>query len=102
MSNLEHAFPRSQRIYVDGIRVGIVVDAVSEVLRVSEEDIEPPSPIVTTVAGDTASSMCINNAFITGIAKTDDGRGTSGRLIIILDLDEVLSTDERVVLKEMT
>ena len=30
-------------------KVGMVVDAVSEVLRVSGEDIEPPSPIVTIV-----------------------------------------------------
>jgi purine-binding chemotaxis protein CheW len=60
-----------------------VVDGVSEVLSVTEEDIEPPSPIV----------MTIDSAFITGIAKVDD------RLIILLDLGRVLSTGERADLQ---
>ena len=55
-----------------GATVGIVVDGVSEVLRVSQEAIEPPSPIVTTV----------DSAFIRGIAKVDD------RLVILLDRSE--------------
>ncbi len=76
---------------VDGLKVGMVVDAVSEVLRVSEEDIEPPSPIVTTV----------DSAFITGIAKVDDGAGNSGRLIILLDLGKVLSSEEQVELQTL-
>jgi purine-binding chemotaxis protein CheW len=60
--------------------VGMVVDAVSEVLRVDEEDIEPPSPVVITA----------DSAFITGIAKVDE------RLIILLDLGQVLSPEEQV------
>ncbi len=59
-------------------KVGVVVDAVSEVLRVSEESIEPPSPVVTTV----------DTSFINGIAKVDE------RLIILLDLARVLSSME--------
>jgi purine-binding chemotaxis protein CheW len=59
--------------------VGMIVDAVTEVLRVPEEAIEPLSPIVTTV----------DSAFITGIAKVDE------RLIILLDLDKVLSLEEK-------
>jgi purine-binding chemotaxis protein CheW len=70
---------RIVNVEVDGIRVGMVVDAVNEVLRVSEEDIEPPSPLVTTV----------DSAFITGIAKVHE------RLIILLDLAKVLSPEER-------
>ena len=70
---------------MDGIKVGMVVDAVSEVLRVAEEDIEPPSPIVTTV----------DSAFITGIAKEDE------RLIILLDLAKVLSTEEQTELQTL-
>lgn len=71
-------------VEMDGTQqVGMVVDAVSEVLRVPEEDIEPPSPIVTSV----------DSAFITGIAKVDE------RLIILLDLDKVLSTEEKADLK---
>jgi purine-binding chemotaxis protein CheW len=76
---------RIVNVEVDGVRVGMVVDAVSEVLRVAEEDIEPPSPIVTTV----------DSAFIAGIAKVDE------RLIILLDLARVLSTEEQAELQTL-
>ncbi|MEE8389443.1 MAG: chemotaxis protein CheW [Anaerolineae bacterium] len=82
---------RIVNVEVDGIKVGMVVDAVSEVLRVPEEDIEPPSPIVTSV----------DSSFITGIAKVDDGPGTPGRLIILLDLGKVLSTEEQADLQTL-
>lgn len=62
-----------------GQDVGMVVDAVTEVLRISDEAIEPPSSIVTSA----------NSDYLQGIAKLAD------RLIILLDLDRVLSLDER-------
>lgn len=62
-----------------GTTVGIIVDGVSEVLRVNSEAIEPPSPIVTTV----------DSAFIRGIAKVND------RLVILLDLGKVLSLQDQ-------
>lgn len=65
-------------IVIDNIRVGMIVDAVSEVLRIPEDAIEPTPPIVTTV----------DSAFITGIAKLE------GRLIILLDLGKALSLNE--------
>ena len=65
------------------LTVGMTVDAVSQVLRIEEDEIEPPSPIVTT----------IDSAFIIGIAKTDD------RLIIALDLQKVLATEEQAELQ---
>ncbi|MDY6875018.1 MAG: chemotaxis protein CheW [Chloroflexota bacterium] len=65
--------------------VGMVVDAVSEVLQVPDEAIEPPSPIVTTM----------DSAFITAIAKVDE------RLIILLDLSQVLSAEEQAELQTM-
>jgi len=68
-----------------GITAGMVVDGVSEVLRVPEEAIEPPSPLVMTV----------DSAFITGIAKVDE------RLVILLDLGKVLSLEEQSTLQEM-
>jgi len=64
---------------MDGMKIGMIVDAVSEVLRVQEEAIEPPPPMVTT----------INSAFITGIAKVGE------RLIILLDLAKVLTVSEK-------
>jgi purine-binding chemotaxis protein CheW len=66
-------------VVMGALKVGIVVDGVSEVIRVPEEAIEPPSPLVTTV----------ETAFIKGIAKMAE------RLIILLDLSEILSLQEQ-------
>jgi purine-binding chemotaxis protein CheW len=70
-------------VEMSGTLVGMIVDAVSEVLRVPAESIESPSPIVTTV----------DSAFITGIAKVGE------RLIILLDLEKVLSPEEKADLQ---
>jgi purine-binding chemotaxis protein CheW len=76
---------KSSRIVVvtiEGVKVGMIVDAVSEVLRIADEAIEPPPPMVTSV----------DTAFITGIAKVAD------RLVILLDLPRVLSMQEKTEL----
>lgn len=78
---------KSSRIVVVDVgdhTIGMVVDAVSEVLRVLTEAVEPPSPVVTTIESD----------YIRGIAKVD------GRLIILLDLNKVLSWEEKKKLRE--
>jgi purine-binding chemotaxis protein CheW len=72
-------------IEMNGSVVGMIVDAVTEVLRISPEAIEPPSPLVTT----------IDSAFITGIAKVD------GRLVILLDLSKVFSMHEKIDLQNL-
>ena len=54
--------------------IGMIVDAVTEVLRVPESAVEPPSAIVTDL--DTTD--------LRGIAKLD------GRLVMLLDLDRAL------------
>jgi purine-binding chemotaxis protein CheW len=80
--NAHRADHRDNRIVIvsiDGTKVGMVVDAVSEVLPISDEAIEPPPPMVTTV----------DTAFITGIAKVEQ------RLVILLDLGKVLSLEEK-------
>ncbi len=64
------------------IKVGVVVDAVSEVLRVAEDAILPLPPLVSTV----------NSAFLKGIVRLQE------RLIILLDLGKVLDLDERLSL----
>ena len=66
---------------LNNVTVGMIVDGVSEVLRVGDESIEPPSPIVTTV----------DSAFIRGIAKVAE------RLIILLDLNHVLTLEEAIL-----
>jgi purine-binding chemotaxis protein CheW len=83
LPSAEHT--RSSRIVVVEIGdqvVGIVVDGVSEVLRVNTATVEPPSPVV---AG-------IDSEYLHGIAKLPE------RLVILLDLDRVLAREERSAL----
>jgi purine-binding chemotaxis protein CheW len=69
-------------VSIDNTEIGMIVDGVSEVLTISDEIIEPTPPMVMTV----------DSSFITGIAKLD------GRLVILLDLTKVLSSEERMML----
>lgn len=62
---------------INGTTIGIIVDAVTEVLRIPNSAIEPASSIVT--AGDTD--------YLQGIAKLGD------RMFILLDLGRVLSEE---------
>lgn len=78
-TEITHDDKRIVVVSMDGMKIGMIVDAVSEVLRVQEEAIEPPPPMVTT----------INSVFITGIAKVGE------RLIILLDLARVLTVSEK-------
>jgi len=70
---------------IDNKIVGLVVDAVSEVLRLPAKTVEPPPPIV---AG-------IDSEYISGVGKLED------RLLILLELDKVLSKDEKKVLEKV-
>ncbi|HNT76916.1 MAG TPA: chemotaxis protein CheW [Anaerolineae bacterium] len=81
---------RETRIMVTQIRqmqVGMIVDAVTEVLRVSERAIEPPSPLVMPV-----DSMYI--AGIVHVATQDKGRDVD-RLLVLLDLEQILPSAKR-------
>lgn len=72
---------RDTRIVVvnmESMKVGMVVDAVSEVLTLPEGSVEPPSPIVTSV----------DTTYIKGIAKIEK------RLVILVELSKVLDTEE--------
>ncbi len=54
---------------------GMLVDSVTEVLRIPADSVEPPSSVVSSD----------NSKYITGIAKLDD------RLIILIDLESVFT-----------
>jgi purine-binding chemotaxis protein CheW len=69
-------------ISMEATKIGMIVDAVSEVLTLQDGTVEPAPAMVSTV----------DTTFIKGIAKVDD------RLIILLDLAEVLSTKEKAAL----
>ena len=60
-------------------KTGVIVDSVSEVLRISGESIEPPPPVIEGV----------DASFVKGVGKLDGGQ----RMVIILDLDRVLSIE---------
>jgi purine-binding chemotaxis protein CheW len=70
---------RDSRIVVvdiDGDDIGMIVDAVTEVLRISTAQIEPPSTMIAAGGSD----------YIVGIAKLEE------RLVLMLDLERVLTT----------
>jgi purine-binding chemotaxis protein CheW len=64
----------SRIIVVDiGIVLGVMVDSVSEVLRVSSDIVEPPPSM----------SVSISSEYIKGIGKLND------RLLILIDIDKL-------------
>ncbi len=65
--------------------VGFLVDKVKEVIRVEKNIIEPPPELTTSISSN----------YITGVAKLQD------RLLILLDLDKVLSGEEQEHLSEV-
>ena len=69
---------------IDGKVVGVVVDAVSEVLRLPTDTVEPPPPMV---AG-------IESEYIKGVGKLEN------RLLILLDLNKLLTTEEKELLNQ--
>jgi purine-binding chemotaxis protein CheW len=77
LSDLE--ITRDSRIVVvdiDGDDIGMIVDAVTEVLRISTTQIEPPSTMIAAGGSD----------YIVGIPKLEE------RLVLLLDLERVLTT----------
>ena len=66
--------------------VGFIVDNVSEVLKIPEDDIDPPPNIV--IAG-------LENQYIRGVCEIDN------KLLIILDFESVLFNEEYYALKDM-
>jgi len=74
---------RSRVIVVepDGVPVGMVVDSVSEVLRMSADAIEPVPDILMESGGAN-----IDSEYIRGVGKLGDGA-----LIILLDLEKLLA-----------
>ena len=65
-------------IEINGMSVGFVVDSVSEVLRIPANTVEPAPPVVAGVDSD----------YISDVGKLED------RLLILLDLDKLLSADD--------
>ena len=67
-----------------GERLGLVVDAVTEVLRAPETAVSPPPAFFRGLAAE----------FLRGIVRLND------RLVVLVDLDRILSSQERIALTE--
>ena len=64
--------------------IGIIVDAVNEVVEIAQSDIEPPPSFGAGIRPD----------FISGMAKRN------GRFVILLDINRVLSIEEMANLSQ--
>lgn len=65
--------------------IGLIVDSVSEVLRIDSSTIQPPPPLIAGLDSD----------YIKGVGKLDD------RLIILLDIDKIFTTGEHRLIEGM-
>jgi purine-binding chemotaxis protein CheW len=65
-----------------GERLGLVVDSVTEVLRAPETSVSAPPAYIRGLAAE----------FMRGIVRHE------GRLIILMDLDRILTSEERIAL----
>lgn len=72
-------------VSVEGREVGIIVDAVAEVLRITSDQVEQAPAVVSGIGKE----------YLLGVAKLED------RLLIILDLNKVLSAEELGFLDEV-
>ncbi|MBN1993375.1 MAG: chemotaxis protein CheW [Anaerolineae bacterium] len=80
---------------LDDLLVGLIVDRVTEVTKIAEADVEPPSPLLASV----------DTAYLRGIGKfkkkADEEAGeVEGKLVILLDLNRVFSREEQQALVE--
>lgn len=67
------------------VKFGVMVDQISEVEKIPVDIIETPPKVVSGINGE----------FISGIAKTKE------RLLILLDIEKILTNDEQEVIKSI-
>ena len=72
-------------VEVSGQTVGVIVDAVAEVVRIAAASIEPPPP-----------AFILDAKYIQGVGKLGD------RLLILLEIDQILTSQETITLKQLT
>ena len=69
----------------NGMLLGFIVDSVSEIAKVPDEDIEPAPETLTS----------FDRRFLSGVAKLGE------KLILMLNLEKVLTPDEEQQVKEI-
>jgi len=92
--DLRDKFGLSQREYsemtrvivaeVDNKSIGMVVDSVSHVIRISSDQIDP-SPLISGLASE----------YVRGVVKLGE------RLIVLLNIDKILTTEEKIELEKI-
>ena len=85
--NIKEATKETRIIVVNIINktIGLIVDSVSEVLRINSSTIQPPPPLIAGLDSD----------YIKGVGKLDE------RLIILLDIDKIFTTGEHKLIEGM-
>ncbi len=88
MEDLDEDMKKKAKIIVVNIgerKVGMLVDDVREVLTINDEQMEEPP---SEVGG-------VGRSYVLGIAKLED------KMLIILDVDKILTAEEQIELGEM-
>ena len=81
----QSADSRIMVLQVGNKTVGIVVDGVDEVLRISQDQISPPPPTIAS----------LGNEYLNGLVKLE------GQLLILLDIDKILGQEEEALTSAM-
>lgn len=71
-------------VEIRGQTAGIIVDAVTEVLHLQRAEVAPPP-----------ASFILDERYVVGVGKHGQ------RLVILLDIDQVITGAEEIVLREM-
>jgi purine-binding chemotaxis protein CheW len=71
-------------IKYDNEKIGLLVDTVKEIISLTQDEIISPPAIFRG----------LKRKYLSGLGKKDD------RIIIILNLDDLLTTEEKIMLKE--
>jgi len=74
-------------VNINGLSIGMIVDSMSEILRLSKDSIEPPPPIIAGL--DTEN--------LEGIGKLEEGK----RLLLLLNLHNLFTTSEKRELSQL-
>ena len=72
-------------VEINGQTVGVIVDAVTEVVRLAAGNVEPPPP-----------AFILDAQYIHGIGKLEN------RLVILLNIDKILTSQEEIILKNVS
>lgn len=75
-------------VELGGVKTGLIVDSVREVLSLPKKDIAPPPEAIHSG---------IDQRFISGIGKVDSGK----RMVVLLDVERILSKNEREELAQV-